>query len=118
MLCMLLGASSCKPNEDPMLQLIQGRWEIREAYRSEQPTTSLSGLYFEFAAEGKLRTNLPLTETPEPATYSLSDGIISQVQGDQEIEYKIEALNDTALVLNTTLQDFPFRFVLAKSADQ
>jgi hypothetical protein len=115
---MLLGISSCKPKEDPMLKLLQGRWEIREAYRSEQPTTSLAGLYFEFGAEGKLRTNLPVSETPEPATYSLSDGTIRQVQGEQEIDYQIEALNDTALVLNTNLQNFPFRFVLAKSADQ
>ena len=116
-LFVVLGALSCGKEEDPMLKLIQGRWEIKEAYRNDQATESLADLYFQFEKDGRMETNLPVSETPAASAYSLKRGVITQTQGALEIEYQIETVTDTSLVLNTTLQNFPFRFVFSKPVD-
>lgn len=116
-LFIVLGALSCGKEEDPMLKLIQGRWEIKEAYRNSQATESLAELYFKFEKDGHMETNLPIAETPAAAVYTLKRGVITQTQGELEIEYQIESVTDSSLVLNTTLQNFPFRFVFSKPED-
>jgi len=106
---------SCKKEIDPTPQLVLGRWEIKEAYRNGKATESLADLFFEFKEGGKMATNLPVTEVPMEATYEVKKGKIEQTQGEINLAYQIETLNDTAMVLQTQFQGFDFRFILNKS---
>lgn len=110
--------SSCKQEPDPAQEYLTGRWEIREAFRNGKPTESLADLYFEFGNDGNMRTNLPVSETPGNARYELHKNHIRQQQGEMGLEYTIESISDTSLVLTTTLRDFNFRFVLGKQTNK
>ncbi|MBK6947783.1 MAG: hypothetical protein IPH16_06700 [Haliscomenobacter sp.] len=107
--------SSCKKEIDPTPQLVLGHWEIQEAYRNGKPTESLADLFFEFKEEGKMATNLPVTEVPMEASYEVKKGKIEQAQGDITLVYQIESLTDSSMVLKTNFRGFDFRFVLGKS---
>lgn len=108
-------AVSCAPEEDPMQAMLVGKWQIREAFRNKQATESLADLYFSFSKAGKMETNLPLPEAAGTSAYAVKKGVLYQTQGETELTYQIESINDSVLVLTTTLQDFPFRFVLNRS---
>lgn len=109
------GVFSCKKETDPTPDLVRGRWEIREAYRNGKPTESLADLFFEFRKEGKMATNLPVTEVPMEASYEVKKGKIEQAQGDINLVYEIESLTDSSMVLKTNFKGFDFRFVLGKA---
>jgi hypothetical protein len=111
---LFIAASSCKKDTDPTAEQILGRWELQEGFRNGRPTESLSDLFFEFRTEGQMSTNLPITDIPSNATYVAKKGKIEQQQGDMELEYQIEQLNDSVLILTTKLRNFDFRFVLKK----
>ena len=105
--------SSCKNepkiNKDDLL----GRWEIREAYRNEKKSEDLMGLFFEFFGDGKMLTNISGATTE--SLYELKKQTLMQRGGDMDADYEITSLNDTSLVLVTTLREYNFRFVLGKS---
>ena len=107
-------AVSCAQEEDPMQAMLVGKWQLREAFRGEQATESLADLYFSFSQGGKMETNLPLPEATGTSDYSVKKGVLTQKQGETELTYQIQSVTDSVLVLTTTLQDFPFRFVLTK----
>lgn len=90
--------------------LILGRWEIQEAYRNGRVTESLAELYFEFFQDGKMTTNI--LGTPETATYELDGSQVRQREGQLDINYQVEELTDSTLILATELQGFAFRFSL------
>ena len=106
---------SCKKEIDPTPQLVLGRWEIKEAYRNGRPTESLDDLFFEFKAEEKMATNLPVTEVPMEARYEVKKGKIEQAQGEITLVYQIESLTDSSMALITNFKGFDFRFVLGRS---
>jgi hypothetical protein len=97
-------------------ELILGRWEIQQAFRNGQATESLDELYFEFFKDGKMRTNL--MGTPETATYELDDSQLSQRDSQMDINYHIENLSDSSLVMTTRLRDYDFRFQLRRSVQE
>lgn len=107
-------AASCKKEPDPTTDQLQGRWELQEGFRNGRPTESLTDLYFEFGQEGKMVTNLPVTDVPTEASFTARKGKIEQQQGDVKLEYQIEQLDDSLLVLATKLRNYDFRFVLKK----
>lgn len=109
--------SSCGQEQDQnQEELILGRWEIQQAFRNGQPTESLDELYFEFFKDGKMRTNL--MGTPETATYELDDSRLYQRESQMDIDYNIENLSDSTMVMTTQLRDYDFRFQLRRSVEE
>lgn len=103
---------ACKENNTVTAEQLVGRWEIQEATRNDRPTESLAELYFEFTADGKLRTNF--TGTPEEGTYELKGNQLLQRNTQMNADYTIEKIEVDKLVLTTTLRDYAFRFCSKK----
>jgi hypothetical protein len=111
---LLTSAASCKKDADATAGLLLGRWELQEGFRNRQLSESLTGLFFEFGKEGQMSTNLPLMDASANSTFSADPEKIVQRQGELEVEYQIESLNDSMLIINTKLRNYDFRFVLKK----
>ncbi|NRB52679.1 MAG: hypothetical protein HRU41_33770 [Saprospiraceae bacterium] len=109
----LLGCKS--ESVDNTDQLI-GRWDIREAKRNGQATESLDQLYFEFFQDGNMKTNI--LGADEEATYELDDNTIRQRESQLPIDYTIESISDTSLIMNATINRFNFRFQLGKTVEE
>lgn len=94
-----------------------GKWEIKEAFRNGKRTESLDNLYFEFYEDGQMRTNI--LGASIQATYDLSGGKIKQEAGDEgaELEYIVEIVTDTSLVLSTVLRRYNFKFDLQRNLE-
>ncbi len=90
-----------------------GKWEVTEATRSGRPTGTLDDLYFEFLADGTMNTNLPTAEGS--SEYQLNGNVLQQ-RGTVDINYTIESLTESVMILKTELQNLEFRFSLAKTA--
>lgn len=93
-----------------------GRWDIREARRNGQATESLDQLYFEFFADGTMKTNI--LGADEEAAYELDDNTIRQRESQMPIDYTIETISDTALIMSTTINRYNFRFQLGKTVEE
>ena len=109
----LLGCKS--ETVDNTDQLI-GRWDIREAKRNGQATESLDQLYFEFFQDGNMKTNI--LGADEEATYELDNKTIRQRESQMPIDYTIESISDTSLIMNATINRFNFRFQLGKTVEE
>lgn len=109
----LLGCKS--ESVDNTDQLI-GRWDIREAKRNGQATESLDQLYFEFFQDGNMKTNI--LGADEEATYELDNKTIRQRESQLPIDYMIESISDTSLIMNATINRFNFRFQLGKTVEE
>lgn len=105
--------SACQDSQEiDRQEYLLGRWEIQEARRNGQATESLQELYFEFFQDGKMTTNL--LGAAETASYELEDGELRQRDSQLDIDYRIEELTDSLLILTTNLRDYDFRFRLHK----
>ncbi|MEZ4983998.1 MAG: hypothetical protein R2795_02990 [Saprospiraceae bacterium] len=109
----VLVLSSCT-DEDETRSKLEGRWEVKEAFRNEKQTEMLQGLFFDFQPEGQLLSNL--TGMEEKSTYALDGKFIQQRGGAIEADYKIETLEDTILVVTTTIRDKRFKMIFGKAA--
>lgn len=106
----LLGA--CKNDEVDIESTIKGRWELEEAYRNGNATETLAGLYMDFKANGKMQTNI--TPEEETLTYEIKDKQILQRGGSLNAAFDIESINDSTLIVSTTIQEIPFRLRFSK----
>ena len=112
----ILVLSGCgQEQDDDKKELILGRWEIQQAFRDGQATETLDKLYFEFFKDGQMRTNLMGAET---ATYELEDSQLYQRDSQMDIDYTIESIGDSTMVLTTQLRDSNFRFQLRRSVQE
>lgn len=91
-------------------ELILGRWELIEALRDGKPTETLTGIYFEFKPEGRVVSNLAGQE--EESKFELEGKNIGQKGGQIAVNYQIEELNDSLLVLTFSLRQVNFRLKL------
>ena len=107
------GINACKNEPKVDQDDLLGRWEVREAYRNEKKSEDLAGLFFEFFGDGKMLTNMSGSTTE--SQYVLKKQTLEQRGGEMDADYQIASLNDTSLVLITSLRDYNFRFVLGKS---
>ncbi len=113
LLIILLFLSACKNDTGNVAEKVIGQWEILEATRNNRPTESLSELYFEFTADGKLLTNI--AGIPETLTYEIKkDKIYQKGSSLGEIYYNIESIEDNTMIISTELRSFSFRFSLQK----
>lgn len=94
---------------------LTGKWELVEASRNGDATSTLTDLYFEFGEAGTLSTNMPTMEGA--STYEVDDNEIEQEGNGFEQDYTIESLTDQELILTTKIQNYDFRMVFAKAAE-
>lgn len=104
------GCNSDAKKLDP--SLLTGRWDVREALRNGQSTGTLDQLFFEFFEDGTMRTNLPNMES---ANYVVVGNSIKQRESPIQADYTIETLNDSLLVLTTTISNYPFKFTMVRA---
>ena len=107
--------ASCGDDNAITSNELAGRWEIQNATRNGEPTTTMEGMYFEFSDDGKLLTNM--TGAEEANTYELDGDAILQRGGTIEADFLIESLAEGELVLTTELRNKKFRMVLRQPAE-
>jgi len=111
---LLLGACINEPPADKVdkKELLEGRWEIIQALRDEQPTETLSGAYLEFRPGDKMVSNLAGTEE---VRYELNDNTITQVEGRNPLSFGIQSISDSLLVLQMDIRGSGFQLTLQKA---
>ena len=116
---LLMGILACgsEPQEEESPNQLLGRWDIRQAMRNGQPTESLDDLYFEFFQDGKMSTNLN-NGTIENASYEVEGNTIRQRESQFPVDYTIEEVNDSILVLSTEIRNYKFKFLLDKTIQE
>lgn len=109
-------SSDSKLDKDSKNKVI-GKWEIKEAFRNGKLTKSLDNLYFEFYEDGQMRTNI--LGAGMQANYDFSNGKIKQAAGEEgiELEYLVETVTDTSLILSTVLRKYNFKFNLQRNLE-
>lgn len=115
MLCigLMLLMTSCAEEPQNIQELLPGRWELQQATRNGEPTRSLADLYYEFDADGTMRTNLPVAKGE--SAYQISGQSIEQNQDGNIIAYSVASITDSTLVLQTELRNTPFQFNLQRA---
>lgn len=104
-LILFFGCKSDPPLYDK--NKVLGRWVVTEAQRNNRITQTVNGAVFSIS-EGELQHNLYGVDS----TYVITWGKESIVTPTSH--YTIESAQDSILVLNTTLHDYPFRLSLKK----
>jgi hypothetical protein len=104
----LLWSACTKDGTEYTTEMLIGQWNLAEGYKNGQPSSLLDKLYFRFS-EDVMFSNVLGDE--QPVTYTLTDDLIT-TEGPRLINYLIGELNDSTLVLHTTIQKHEFSFVL------
>ncbi|MCY7329279.1 MAG: lipocalin family protein [Saprospiraceae bacterium] len=91
---------------------IVGYWQLTKGLRNRTETPTLQGVYYQFGADGKMQTNLPIG-AEQPTDYTVQEDKIEQ-KSPQPINYHIQLLTDSILVLTTELRGIPFEFHLQR----
>ena len=103
--------SSCDPTGNNKHSIV-GYWQLTKGLRNKTETPTLQGVYYEFGPDGKMRSNLPIG-AEQPTDYTLEEDKIEQ-KSLQPVRYRIQSLNDSAMVLTTELRGIPFEFHLRR----
>lgn len=113
-LLLLLTACGSDTTVKDQKALLEGRWNIIEGQRNGKVTDSLRDTYFEFTADSKMSTNLPI-KGGKNSPYDIVDNAIMQtIINDIQIKYEIVELTPEALKLTTNLRGFDFVFSMEK----
>ncbi len=117
-LLLLFSCAGKDKNEviDHTPELIVGKWELQKATRNDRETESLTNLFFEFTEEGRIRTNLIGKE--DGGLYTIEDKLVQQREGIVDIDYTINQISDSLLILSTTLRGFNFQFWLGRGVEE
>ena len=107
--------ASCGDDNGITTTDLVGRWEIQNATRNGEPTTTMERMYFEFSDDDKLLTNM--TGAEEAYTYELDGDAILQRGGAIEADFLIESGGEGELVLTRELRNKKFRMVLRQPAE-
>ena len=117
-LLVLISISSCREEPKFDQNKLIGHWQIREGLRGGKPSAAFDGAYFEFSADEKMTTNLPL---PDPnfveiaCPFSLKKDIIFQKpNGAEGVDMKIIELTDSSLAVDFKMREVDFHLVFQK----
>ena len=110
--CCVLLMASCFDDNSKKQYAIEGRWELTKGFRNQKETETLQGVFFQFGADGKMSTNLPVG-ADAPTVYELSKNEIRQ-KSPQEVVYTIQSASDSSLVLAMELRGIQFELQLRK----
>ncbi len=110
--------ASCKdepqhPNYS--VEKLTGRWELLRGWRNGKIAQTLTGTYYEFTEDEKLRTNLTFTSSAQEMEfpYDIDKNEIHQKSSPPAI-YTIDSLTDSTLIFNMLINNVPFRLELTK----
>ncbi|MEM9822949.1 MAG: hypothetical protein AAF985_17850 [Bacteroidota bacterium] len=121
-LMVLLAACTNDKPKDEEQNILEGKWQIKQALRKGNVTDALKGIYFEFLPESKMISNFNLSVEARESTYTLKENILvekNQVEGERT--FIIEKVDTENLVLSTDYQNILFKLILVKNeptADQ
>ena len=93
-------------------QLLIGRWELTDAWRSKRKTETLTGIYYEFD-DSKMRTNFTMDMKEQEFAYDFDGQSVLQ-KGKTERFLYIDSLTQSFLLISTTFNEFPFKLALQK----
>ncbi len=106
---LLIVISSCKEAKHEKVLNPAGYWVLQEALRNGKPTESMNDAYFEFTEEGKVNSNI----FQGNLTYKVEGDKIIQ-SGDFPVEYKVDSITDSVMVLKMVIREVPFSLKLKK----
>ena len=102
-------------NDDSQQRLLQGKWSLEKAFRGENRTELLNQLFFEFSEDGGMTTNINNGQL-EQGKYELSGDVIHQTESSMNLDFEIEALTDSTLVIQTSIRNMPFKFFFVRDS--
>jgi len=100
--------SSCENETEKNQNALIGRWQLTKGLRNKVETQTLQGVYYEFGADGKMQTNLPIG-AESPTEYVVSKKEIEQ-RSAQPVKYLIQSLSDSTLIMTLEMHGVPFEF--------
>lgn len=110
---LLLSVVSCAPDQEVMTRsLLEGRWELAMAQVNGEATDRLEKLYFVFLPDTSLQTNILGSE--QNFKYQVDGPHIKQLSSP-EVEYLMQELTDSSLVLQTEIRGATFDMFLGRS---
>ncbi len=117
LLCLpaMVTLSSCEDTSEKTQAAIIGRWELTKALRNNRETGTLEGVYFDFGADGKMQTNLPVG-AEEPVDYEVVKTEIIQKTA-HAIHYKAVTTEDSTLVLELEMRGMTFEMFLRRAEE-
>ena len=101
--------------EQKTKNLLHGRWELKEGFRNNRPTESVTGTFFEFSDEDQMIYNLGGSR--EVVTYVLDGKNITPEGSRLNTSFIIEELTEQQLTLSMNMRNVPFKFILAKAGE-
>ena len=112
-LVILVACKSSNEDEEKLRNQLIGKWEIAEAYRNGNLAESLDDLFFEFFEDGKMRTNI--LGSSSQSDYEIDgQNVLQGGEDGVEVNYQIEEVSDSTLVLSTVLRRYDFSFSLKR----
>ena len=114
MVSALLILNACQEEETSAgtEDLILGTWLLDKATKNGRETESLTDLVYEFMDEGVLYTNI--TGAREEYKYEIEENQVIQREGSLDLDYTINSLTDSNLVISMTLRKINFHIYLNK----
>ncbi len=104
---------ACQQTEEgPADDQLLGRWELSSATVNGSQTDRLRDLYFVFLPDTSLQTNILGSETN--FKYHISEDIIVQ-QSDPLLNYHLQEITDSTLMLQTEIRGSTFSISLRKA---
>lgn len=115
----VMGAACANENDQSKspsydISSLVGRWEFFKAWRNGKQIETLTGTFYEFTADGTLKTNLTPMAMEASFPYSLSGNKIKQ-EGKSPMVYTIDTLSTDFLAMNMVIEEVPFRIELMKA---
>lgn len=113
-LLLLLTACGSDTTVKDQKALLEGRWNLTEGQRNGKVTDSLRDTYFEFTADDKMSTNLPIKGGMNSPYEIVDNAIMQTIINDIQIKYNIVELTPQNLTLTANLRGFDFIFSMEK----
>ncbi len=110
-------APACKSNPKMDQQQIIGKWTLTEMQRNGETSSMMDGLYLDFKSEAELQTNFNGEDELLGYDFNQSQIVQHNTNGQGDYTFTVESLSDTALVLQTNIQGFDFRFQFQKGGE-
>lgn len=111
--CCLLLICCCAEGNEKIQASVNGRWELVKGFRNQKETETLQGVFFEFSAEGRMTTNLPVG-AESPIEFELRKNEIHQ-KSPYPVVYTIQSATDSTLVLAMEMRGVQFELQLKKA---
>lgn len=112
----MLLQTACTQDSQQVDPKIIGKWQLLEGWRNNRTSPSLENISFEFFADGNMRSNFNFNGSSEAGTFELKENNLHQRNGQIDVDYSVESLSDSILILSTRLMEADFRLLLKKQA--